>query len=88
MGAAWLLCLTCATSNEDEFVRAAREVPASLKRRKEPVQHAGQPAPYSGEHLTQDLQEVPGVHRWGGGQALPRALTPEDYLRSLIKLPF
>ena len=63
MGAAWLQCLTCAASNEDKFVRAAREVPAALKRRKEPVQHAVQPAPISGEHPTQDLQEVPGVHR-------------------------
>ena len=55
MGAAWLLCLTCAASNEDEFVRAAKEVPASLKRREEPVQHAVQPAPILGEHPTQDL---------------------------------
>ena len=42
LGAAWLQCLICAASNEDEFVRAAREVPAALKRRKAPVQPAAQ----------------------------------------------
>ena len=42
LGAAWLQCLTCAVSNEEEFVRAAREVLAAMKDCKAQVQPSAQ----------------------------------------------
>ena len=73
LGAAWLQRLICAASNEDEFLRAAREVPAALKSRKAPVQPAAQ------MRRGQEAAKSPNPG-W------PK--TPEDYLRLHIKLPF